>query len=282
MICLPDAGSAKTRGGAAWSARRLNLPEVAGSNPAPATKYICTEIYFFVYLHLMNTSENLCVEIASETNSAICSFSMGKDSIGTAIQMQRYFERVEYVFMYMIPDLEFQEMHLAYYEKVFGSKIKRMPNPSIYRQINALMYQCPGNIDTIFDKNLFEGDYDDIFAAAKHDFGMEDGTFVGVGVRASDSLARRTAVKATGGINRKRKQFFPIFDWNVERLVKEIRQSGIKLPIDYKIWGRSFDGFDYRFLKPLKNNFPKDYEKIREFFPLVDLELKRYEKFVKP
>ena len=227
----------------------------------------------------METSEELCKKLAVENGSVICSFSMGKDSIGTAIQLQRHFQNVEFVFMYMVPGLEFQERQIAYYEGVFGKKIKRMPNPSLYRQLNALMYQHPGNIDVVFEKNLFEGDYDDIFAAAKYDFGMSDDTFVGVGVRSSDSLARRTAVKQTGGINRKRRQFFPIHDWNMERLVSEIRQAGIKLPVDYKIWGRSFDGFDHRFLKPLKDNFPKDYERIREFFPLIDLELKRYEKF---
>lgn len=227
----------------------------------------------------MQNSEQLCKKLATENDSVICSFSMGKDSIGAAIQMQRHFERVEYVFMYMVPNLEFQEIGLAYYEGVFGKKIKRMPNPSLYRQLNALMYQHPGNVDTVFSKNLFECKYDDIFAAAKHDYGLPEETFVGVGVRASDSLARRTSVMQTGGVYLNRKQFFPVFDWNISRLVSEIRQAGIKLPVDYKIWGRTFDGFDHRFLKPLKDNFPNDYEKIREFFPLIDLELKRYGTF---
>lgn len=227
----------------------------------------------------MSTSEELCCKLATENDSVICSFSMGKDSIGAAIQLQRYFERVEYVFMYMVPGLEFQEAYLSYYENVFGKKIKRMPNPSLYRQLNAMMYQHPSNIDIIDALNLYEGDYDEIFAACKYDYQLPEETFVGVGVRSSDSLARRTSIKQSGGINLKRKQFFPIHDWNAERLVKEIRQSGIKLPIDYKMWGRSFDGFDHRFLKPLKDNFPKDYEKIREFFPLIDLELKRYETY---
>ncbi len=229
----------------------------------------------------MGTSEELCQKIAKESDTAICSFSMGKDSIGAAIQMRRHFNRVEYVFMYMVPGLEFQEAYLSYYEGVFGRKIKRMPNPSIYRQLNALMYQHPANVDIVDSANLYEGEYDEVFAAAKHDYGIDENTFVGVGVRASDSLARRTAVKQTGGVNLKRKQFFPIFDWTAQMLVSEIRASGIKLPIDYKIWGRSFDGFDHRFLKPLKDNFPKDYEKIRDFFPLIDLEIKRYERFGK-
>lgn len=227
----------------------------------------------------MGTSEELCQKIAENSNISICSFSMGKDSIASAIQMQRYFQTVEYVFMYMIPDLDFQNIALDYYENVFGKHIKRMPNPSLYRQLNSCMYQHPSNVDIIDDLSLYEGEYDEIFAAAKYDYNIEQSTFVGVGVRASDSLARRTIVKKTGGVNLNRKQFYPVFDWNAERLVREIRQSGIKLPIDYKIWGRSFDGFDHRFLKPLKDNFPRDYEKIKDFFPLIDLEIKRYEKF---
>lgn len=227
----------------------------------------------------METSENLCRQIAEISPTAICSFSMGKDSIGASIQMQRHFERVEYVFLYMVPGLEFQEIALSYYEHKFRTKIKRMPNPSFYRQINALMYQPPSNVDIIDEINLYEGTYDEVFAAAKYDWKIPDSTFVGVGVRSSDSLARRASVKQSGGVNYKRKQFFPIHDWDSKTLVREIRQSGIKLPIDYNVWGRSFDGFDYRFLKPLKDNFPKDYEKVKEFFPLIELEIKRYERY---
>lgn len=204
---------------------------------------------------------------------------MGKDSIGTSIQLERFFEMVEYVFLYMIPDLEFQEISLSHYENKLGKKIKRMPNPSLVKQLNAFMYQHPSNIDIILDLDRYEADYDETFAATKIDFGLSQDTFVGVGVRSSDSLMRRASIKKTGGINRSRKQFYPIHDWNIEKLINEIRLSGLGLPIDYKIWGRSFDGFDFRFLKPLKDNFPHDYEKIREFFPLVDLEIKRYGKF---
>jgi 3'-phosphoadenosine 5'-phosphosulfate sulfotransferase (PAPS reductase)/FAD synthetase len=229
----------------------------------------------------MKPSEQLCEQVAGISPVAICSFSMGKDSIGSAIQMSRYFENVEYVFLYMIPGLEFQEISLNYYENKFGKRIKRMPNPSLYYQLNGLMYQSPENVD-IIKTNKWHVDYntprfyDTIFTAAKMDFKLPGDTFTGVGVRMADSLARRASIKQNNGLNLNRKQFFPIFDWNIERLYNEILQSGIKLPVDYKIWGRSFDGFDYRFLKPLKDNFPRDYEKVREYFPLVEMELKRY------
>jgi hypothetical protein len=68
-----------------------------------------------------------------------------------------------------------------------------------------------------------------------------------------------------------------VYDWNMEKLTSEIKKEGVKLPIDYKIWGKSFDGLDYRFIKPLKDNFPNDYEKLKILFPLIDVEIKRYE-----
>lgn len=94
-------------------------------------------------------------------------------------------------------------------------------------------------------------------------------------------MMRRASIKQTGGVNHNRKQFFPVHDWDIKKLVSEIRQEGLKLPIDYKIWGRSFDGFDYRFMKPLKDNFPRDYEKVKEWFPLVDVDLKRFNDYGK-
>lgn len=232
----------------------------------------------------MKSSEEICRDIYGLSPNSICSFSMGKDSIATAIQMLRNFDNVEFVFLYMIPDLEFQNESLDYYENFFGKKIKRMPNPSLYYQLDSMMFQSPENVSAILgnkwfidcDKPRF---YDTIFNAAKFDFGMPIETFTGVGIRMADSLARRASIKQSNGVNHKRKQFFPVFDWDIARVKNEIVDTGIKLPIDYKIWGRSFDGFDYRFLKPLKDNFPRDYEKVLHYFPLAELEFKRYAKY---
>jgi len=38
-----------------------------------------------------------------------------------------------------------------------------------------------------------------------------------------------------------------------------------------------FDGIDYRFMKPIKDHFPRDYQRIIEWFPLAELEIKRRE-----
>ena len=54
-----------------------------------------------------------------------------------------------------------------------------------------------------------------------------------------------------------------------------LRPRGLKLPIDYKWFGRSFDGIDYRFISKLRLHSPEDYERILEWFPLADLDIFR-------
>ena len=80
-----------------------------------------------------------------------------------------------------------------------------------------------------------------------------------------------------GALNDNRWTFFPIFDWTKQQTIDAIRDSGVKLPIDYKLFGRSFDGLDWRFMKPLKEHLPDDYAKVVEWFPMVELEVKRIE-----
>ena len=227
----------------------------------------------------METSEELCRRVAEKSNGvAICSFSMGKDSIAAYIQMRKYFDRVIPVFYYLVPGLQFQQKSLEYYQnEVFkDERIIQVPSPAIYRQLAYYMYQHPGAVDAIHDADIYIPHYDELFMIVKAGLCLPGETYTGVGVRMTDSLNRRFSIKRYGAENSKRSQFYPVFDWNNETLISEIRQSGIKLPVDYRIWGRSFDGFHYKFLKPLKDNFPDDYERVKALYPFIDLELLRY------
>ena len=44
------------------------------------------------------------------------------------------------------------------------------------------------------------------------------------------------------------------------------------------MFGRSFDGIGYQYAKPLKERFPDDYRTLLKWFPLVELDLFRFEK----
>ena len=121
---------------------------------------------------------------------------------------------------------------------------------------------------------------DDLQRAIVSELGWPEGSYTAVGVRAADSQNRYSMFKRLGmsvAVSDKSRKFYPVFDWNKERLISEIKASGIKLPIDYRVFGRTFDGFDARFLAPLREHFPRDYQRLVEWAPFVDAEFFRHE-----
>ena len=180
-------------------------------------------------------------------------------------------------FLYIVPDLEFVENSLRYYEDFFETKIYRMPHTSWFRMLNAYTFQPPPRISIINSFELGEPDYQELRDLVCQTAKIPARTFDAKGTRAADSIMRRTNFKRRGGINWNQNFFFPVWDWRKEELVSRLRDSGVKMPIDYQLFGRSFDGIDFRFLYPIKQHFPDDYARILEWFPLAELEIKRYE-----
>lgn len=225
-----------------------------------------------------NNSDELCKLIAEQQKGVtLFRFSCGKDAIGSMIQLKRYFHTIIPIYHYLHPNLEFINNSLAYYEDYFKLKILRVPNQKLYKHINSGLYQDLETWNNHLSYDLPNFDNDEVNERVKLEMGVDKYVKTAIGVRASDSLNRQMSIKKHGSINEGRKTYFPIYDWNMERLTNEIIKEGVKLPIDYRIWGKSFDGLDYRFIKPLKEHFPNDYEKLKDFFPLIEVEIKRYE-----
>ena len=221
------------------------------------------------------TSEELCRYVADISPDAIVSFSCGKDSIGAWIQMRRYFRSVKPFYMYMVPGMSFIEDSLKMFEDKFGEPILRMPHPSIYRLLNNLVFQAPEKCLIIEEAKFRQPSHETINNEVRKHFGLPRAAMIGVGVRVCDSLMRRSSVRIHGSITPKQRTFLPIYDWNAEDLKRTFREEKIKLPVDYKMWGRSFDGIDERFLRGLRDNFPDDYKRVLEWFPLAELEILR-------
>jgi hypothetical protein len=177
--------------------------------------------------------------------------------------------------MYLVPDLEFVERSIRYYEGWFGCPIIRVPHPSLYRMLNGMVFIPPERCRTIERFRLPNFDYHKMQEAIRRHLGLGPECYTASGVRAVNSPQRMLALKKYGAISDNKQQFFPVWDWRKAQLLDEIRGAGVKLPVDYSLFGRSFDGIDYRFLAPIQERFPADYARILEWFPLADLEIKR-------
>lgn len=204
------------------------------------------------------------------------SFSRGKDSLGCWIAMRDVFEAQDIVpyYCYAIPGLlSFEKESLEYYESVFGRKIHVLPHPGLYRWLSELVHQPPIRISTIQAAQLPQFDYDVIHQIVSERENIPESALVASGVRAADSIARNATMKKHGPVSLASRQYYPIYDWNKETLISNIKKSGIKLPEDYHLFGRTFDGLDIRFVVPLMKYKPEDYKKVLEWFPLVEMQV---------
>ena len=216
------------------------------------------------------------VRAATGHDKALLAFSCGKDSWAAWLSAREDLDFQPF-YLYRIPGLDFAEEYLAYAERVIGRRIVRLPHPAFFRQMKKAVFQPPERLRTIVGAQLEAWSYDDMAAAVVEDCGLPEDCWTASGIRAADNPVRRVALTRNKGINENRRQFYPCWDWNKERLIRELKRAGVRLPVDYLLFGRSFDGLDLRFLIKIKEHHPADYLKILDWFPLVDMEIARYE-----
>jgi hypothetical protein len=210
--------------------------------------------------------------------TTLLAFSCGKDAIAAWLAIRPMFKRIIPVHYELVPGLDFVQRSLAYYEDFFGCKIIRRMHPSFVRMLRNCVFQPPERWRAI-EEACLPGDkaysHEAILDDVKAELGLDTNTFVATGVRAADSPYRRMASDKHGAVNWKRLSWWPVYDWKLANVDESLQTAGVKLPVDYLLWGRSFDGVDHRFLAPMRERLPEDYARVLEWFPLADLELFR-------
>lgn len=216
--------------------------------------------------------------VAKQQKKTLLAFSTGKDAVAAYLAIKDHFDEVVPYYLYLVPGLEFVDEQIDMYERQFGFRVTKLPHPSVHRLLNNFIFQPPQNCAVIEDAELPNFDYTDIQRAMCHLHKLPKKTLVADGVRAADSPMRRIAISTHGSISYKQMKYHPVWDWKKADLLNCFKRHNVKLGVDYKIFGRSFDGIDLRFLLPIKKHFPSDYQRILEFYPLADLEVFRWEK----
>lgn len=222
-------------------------------------------------------------KLLDEDRPVLVAFSGGKDSIATELALQEFGIETHLAYLYAIPGrkegrpLSFIDDYLMRLEDMWQKPIACYPHVSLYRQLNAFLWQPPEHIEVIRDADLPEPEYAELWGYIREDFGLAADTWVADGVRASDSLVRRASIKNHGAMKLNNLKVSPIWDWLQGSVYGIMEHYNVPLSVDYEMFGRSFDGLDYRFLKPIKERFPDDFQVILDWFPLAEMEILRYE-----
>lgn len=162
-------------------------------------------------------------------------------------------------------------------EQRLGKQIHRYPHPSFYRWLNNFVFQPPERCEAIEAANFPTVDYAVMWQLIRKDLGLPADTWVADGVRAADSIVRRASLTRHGVMKARDRKVYPVADWVKAEVMGRIAAASITLPVDYDWFGRSFDGIDHGFLKPISEYEPDDFARILDGFLLADLELFRAE-----
>jgi hypothetical protein len=219
------------------------------------------------------SGDELCEWVRERSPHILLGFSMGKDSLATFHQVRRYWplENIHGYYLHVHPHLGWINRQLDYYRRELGISIRNVTHRFVHRQLGFALHQPPHHRPVIAAARWSEVEYHNIYWAIANDADvLDERPWVAQGVRAADSPIRRIVISQRGPHNIGQRVFYPIHDDRKADVVRRLHDLGVKLPVDYRLWGRTFDGLDYRFVKPLAEHFPEDYERLLELWPLVE------------
>lgn len=208
---------------------------------------------------------------AKLTDAVLVGFSGGKDSIATLDLCMRYFDNVQPFFLYLCPELEFQEETLNWYERRYKCEILRLPH---FEVSNFMRYGAFRNMDM----SVPIVSVTDIYNYLRLQTGI---TWIAAGERINDSIIRRAMIKESGTIDKKRARIYPIATWTKKEVLSYIRHHKLKLPKDSRGLGFSFKSLAGVELAYIQQTYPSDYEKILSMYPFAGAAVERFNRYGK-
>lgn len=205
------------------------------------------------------------------TDSVIVAFSGGKESIVTLDLCFRYFKKIKPFFMYICPNLSFQERTLNWYEKKYQTEIIRLPHMDVSEFFHYGSFRPPDFTFPIVSIN-------DIYKYVRLE---TDVWWIAAGERIDDSIVRRAMMKKSGSIDVQRGRLYPISAWKKREVMDYIKFHNLYLSPDSQKLGFSFRSLLGKELAMIKQHFPDDYQKIINLYPFAEAGVLRYEQFGK-
>jgi 3'-phosphoadenosine 5'-phosphosulfate sulfotransferase (PAPS reductase)/FAD synthetase len=205
--------------------------------------------------------------LLSRYDKIICSFSGGKDSLAMVLYLKElgFADKMELT-MCHVPLFGFSDEveYSEYAAKQLGIKIHILQTVETEEQIIAKLKKrgYPGRM-----LNWCNSDYK---VKVLNDYYKTLGCsyIMSIGTRAEES-ARRAEMRSRGKWGN-RDFVFPIFDWDCEKVVKEINKSGIKVHHAYKVFNRFSCSACYQQTKDkwqkTKKYYPQEYDNALKLF----------------
>lgn len=218
-------------------------------------------------LHVINAAKERGIR------EVIVAYSSGKDSLAVLDLCFKHFERVAPYFMYILPGLSFQEVHLQYVEKRYSLEVIRVPDWRLCKLLRGSVARHP----TQASASLPSVSWGDVENHIRSRTGLH---WVASGESIYDSMNRRgMIVSSSSGVDIPRGHIYPVGFWKRREIESYLSHNQITIPCEYRVMtkGRSFGGILPDQIFDIKKHYPEDYERLKELFPLIETQAIRHE-----
>jgi hypothetical protein len=240
------------------------------------------DLRFFGTNRLPLSSSELVEIVRRDFGNRLIMSVSGKDSVAAWLYLREQgFELIPY-WCYDIPGMSFDEQAYEYYQEFFQTKIYRIPHPILYNYLRRGDFQPPDVWAKLKAMHLPNYDYFVIENLIALENGLGENYLSAVGMRAADNLNRLRMIRPQGpGGLKRRRWYYPIWDWKLADVRAILRKHNCKLSRSYAYFDNTGNGVDYLTLSVLRDHLPADYRRVLELYPLAEMEVLRFEKIGK-
>ena len=162
------------------------------------------------------------------------------------------------VHLYYVQGLTYHEEIIKYHEERYGIEIKRHVHPDVAQLLRGNRKRISPTQAENYLRERYELQ------------------FVAYGYRKDESLERRGMLAhLEDGIDWKFKRCYPLIDWSQKHVDLYVKKHRLKLSPEYA-WGwRDINSFKGDGIIWIKENYPADYQRIVQRFPMVEGEYLR-------
>jgi len=218
--------------------------------------------------------------LTSELNEALpalrdapqlLAFSTGADSLACLIRMLEWGMKPQLVYFEFLPRLYMVESYLRYVERFFGVVVHRLHSPLFFQfALNGLL-QRPGVGMRVYKALRQRFSCPTTRQMNQWLLTAAPDAWIAIGLRVSDGIWRAKKLLDQGVTQPDRHEWYPVADCFRSDIVSIIAESGARLPVDYRLFGRSFESVRHSVADQLKVHCPRTWNQLRDYFPMINL-----------
>ena len=193
-----------------------------------------------------------------KSDKALLFCSLGKDSLVLLELMYPKFKKIVCVFMYFVKDLDHINRYINWVKiKYPNVEFIQVPHWNLTYLLRSGLYCVPNSKVKLLKLK-------DIEQAMRLKY---DCYYTFYGMKKADGMNRRLMLNTyTNGENNGK--VYPLQDWTQKDILAYMRQNKIPMPIRYSSKASGGVGFNLECYLWMRENAPKDLEKVLKVFPM--------------